>query len=118
MLKLTRGIVYAVICFSSCHLTENSMTSNSSQYDLDGLAGPVIRIEEPRRNTYLETGYGPEEPTVNDAYSDAYSSEWYGTLDKLGDALARHWRRGIGDGDFFLVSELVPHRFLCVEVSK
>jgi hypothetical protein len=84
-------------------------------YELPGLTIPITTIDERRRDEYLQAGYNPRQP---DSDHEQFSKEWFGVFDRLEAALSRHWKRGIGNGDFFLDSDMVPHRFLCVEVSK
>jgi hypothetical protein len=77
---------------------------------------PIVLIDEERKNQYLDQGYNPV------AYSDdftkeQYIDEWYRFFDKLKANVAAHWEHGVDDGDFFMDSDWVEDRFLCIEVS-
>lgn len=73
----------------------------------------VVEIDESDRDTFLRRGYNPMSKEDN---ADDYRREWYGVYSCLEKALSGRWRGGIGDGDFFIDSDWVPDRLLCVEV--
>jgi hypothetical protein len=75
---------------------------------------PCYLIDEATKDDYLASGFCPLSAKDN---LEQHEREWRGVLDRLSQALSRHWKRGVVDGDFYLDSDLVHDRLLCVEVG-
>lgn len=75
---------------------------------------PCYLIDESTRDRYLEDGFCPLSEKED---FDLHERQWQSVLQSLSEAMSLHWMRGVGDGDFYLDSDVVPDRLLCVEVS-
>src|SRR5262245_44091007 len=76
---------------------------------------PCYAINEQQRDRYLHAGFNPCSASDDQT---TYRNDWYKAFDELKSVLSRRWRHAIGDGDFFVLSNLELDRFLNVEVTN
>lgn len=75
---------------------------------------PCIRIDEARKDAYLDAGYNP---LTEDLDWGEFLQERMHTIAELKERVAEVWTPGIGEGDFFMHEAPARDRFLCIEVS-